>query len=275
MKKSGFLFLLLTSVAFASCSDSDDSEKDLAKEIAGQYNGYTVASCAYFSNQVSSNQKLAISSTEINKVNVDYASDSWGTISIPDASVIKSGNEYVITGTGTSVMGMQGNGSKEYVCNLSGKIINGTVDFTFTCPAVMGGLNIAFMQGVIPAETVVPGTYSGYTKADCAYFQDMYADNQKIEIASNGNNTYKVSLISDSWGEFTIEEATVTTEGNLFKLEGAGKTLMGMGGNVSEYACTFSGEIDADKENPTFTFNVPAVMGGLTVTFKPGSAPQV
>lgn len=49
MKKSGFLFLLLTSVAFASCSDSDDSEKDLAKEIAGQYNGYTVASCAYFS----------------------------------------------------------------------------------------------------------------------------------------------------------------------------------------------------------------------------------
>ncbi len=186
MKKSGFLFLLLTSVAFASCSDSDDSEKDLAKEIAGQYNGYTVASCAYFSNQVSSNQKLAISSTEINKVNVDYASDSWGTISIPDASVIKSGNEYVITGTGTSVMGMQGNGSKEYVCNLSGKIINGTVDFTFTCPAVMGGLNIAFMQGEIPAETVVPGTYSGYTKADCAYFQDMYADNQKIEIASNG-----------------------------------------------------------------------------------------
>ena len=115
-----------------------------------------MASCAYFSNQVSSNQKLAISSTEINKVNVDYASDSWGTISIPDASVIKSGNEYVITGTGTSVMGMQGNGSKEYVCNLSGKIINGTVDFTFTCPAVMGGLNIAFMQGEIPAETVVP-----------------------------------------------------------------------------------------------------------------------
>ncbi|MDE6188359.1 MAG: calycin-like domain-containing protein [Duncaniella sp.] len=275
MKKSGFLFLLLTSVAFASCSDSDDSEKDLAKEIAGQYDGYTVASCAYFSNQVASGQKLSITSTEINKVNVDYASDSWGTISIPDATVVKSGNEYVITGSGTSVMGMQGSGSKDYVCNLNGKIINGTADFTFTCPAVMGGLNIAFMQGEIPAETVVPGTYSGYTKADCAYFQDMYADNQKIEITSNGNNTYKVSLTSETWGEFTIEEATVTTDGNLFKLEGAGKTIMGMGGNVSEYACTFSGEIDADKENPTFTFSVPAVMGGLTVTFKPGTAPQV
>lgn len=46
-----------------------------------------------------------------------------------------------------------------------------------------------------------------------------------------------------------------------------------MNGNVSEYPCTLSGSIDESKENVSFTFTVPGVMGGLTITFTLGDMP--
>jgi len=48
---------------------------------------------------------------------------------------------------------------------------------------------------------------------------------------------------------------------------------MGMNGNIQEYACRFAGTVDAAKENPEFTFTVPAVMGGLTISFINGEMP--
>ncbi|MCM1077502.1 MAG: calycin-like domain-containing protein [Bacteroides sp.] len=272
MKKSVLLMMLLASIATVSCSDDDDA-KDITKNISGQYAGYTVASSRYFSNQVAPDQKLTITSVSADKVDVNFVSSTWGTITIPSATVTESGSDYMIVGEGTSLMGMEGN-AKEYVCNLSGKIVKGEADLTFTCPAVMGGLNIEFMQGEIPAAIVVPGTYSGYTTAASKYFQDMTAGDQTLTITAGSDNTYDVSYISDTWGEFTISGVTAKLENNVFKLEGTGKTMMGMEGNVKEYVCEFTGSIDVEKENPTFTFTAPAVMGGLSITFKPGQLPQ-
>lgn len=154
MKKSAFLLLLLTpALALTSCADSDDNEPmNPAEEVAGIYEGHTVASCAYFSGQIAPDQTVTVTPTEGGRVKVGFASSSWGTVTIPGATVTAAGNGYAIEGTGISVMGMEGSESKDYVCNLAGRIADGEAGLTFTCPAVMGGLTIEFKSGPAPQE---------------------------------------------------------------------------------------------------------------------------
>ena len=275
MKKLHFLLLIATIVSFASCSSNDDPATNYADRVAGTYEGYTVAGCQYFGNQVAAEQTLTIKGTsEINKVTVGYVSSTWGTITIEDATVAESGSGYTIAGSGKSVMGMAGSSQKEYECQMSGVVENGEATVTFKCPAVMGGLTIEFKPGEVPAEIVVPGTYTGYTEAKSAYFQSMLADDQTIEITANGDGSYSVAYTSDSWGEFSVKTVKATYEAGVFTLSGEGTTKMGMNGNLKDYACKLSGSIDAAKDDPTFTFTMPTVMGGLTVTFHTGDMPE-
>ena len=61
MNSTKFLLPLVALLPLVSCSDSDDENTvDPAAEIAGSYDGYGVASCRYFSNQVSPDQKVTI-----------------------------------------------------------------------------------------------------------------------------------------------------------------------------------------------------------------------
>lgn len=273
MRKIKILSIALAAFALTACSD--DNDPNPAEEINGQYEGYAVTSCQYFSGMVAPSQTVSITASALSGVAaVTYKSDTWGEIVIPEASVVATAGSYTITGSGTSQMGMGGN-IKEYACELAGTITSGVADLSFTCPAVMGGLTIKFQQGDIPADIVVPGRYDGYTSASCTYFQDMLADDQTVTISSDANGTYKVTFTSDTWGEFSVSGVKATTEdgGKNFTVSGEGTCQMGMGGNVREYACTFAGTIDAAKESPGFSFTVPAVMGGLTVTFKTGDMP--
>ncbi len=129
-------------------------------------------------------------------------------------------------------------------------------------------------ENKITAENVVPGTYTGYTKVDCAYFQDDYADNQTLKIEAAANNTFNVSYTSENYGEYSVTGVTAMKSGDKFILSGEGVTKMGMNGNIKEYPCTFTGEVDADKAAPQFKFTMPSVMGGLTVLFKTGTMPE-
>ncbi len=272
MNKLKVFSLLMVVITLASCSSNDDPT-NLASETAGIYSGYTVASCSYFSNMVASRQDVTISTTELNKINVSYQSDTWGTITISNAELSGTEGNIRISGTGKSVMGHAGNAAKEYDCRMEGTLAGKKLELTFSCPAIMGGLKIEFKQGDIPAEIVVPGTYDGYTEAKSAYFTGMMADDQKIVITNNSDNTYNIGYNSDTWGEFSIEKATVAYSDGIFTIEGDGITKMGMSGNVKEYVCSFEGRIDAEKEDPEFTFSVPAVMGGLSIVFHTGDMP--
>ncbi|MCM1163226.1 MAG: calycin-like domain-containing protein [Muribaculaceae bacterium] len=273
MNRFKIMFLALAALMATACSDDDDkSSSNPAAEVAGTYQGYTVAKSQYFASMVAPDQKVTLTSTATGKINVAYTSETWGEIAINDAVVSKQGSQYLLTGTGTSVMGHAGQ-TKEYECTLTGTISGGEANLTFKCPAVMGGLEINFLQGEIPADIVVPGTYSGWTKADCLYFKDMYADGQKLTLTAEADGSYTAAFTSETWGEFTVSNITATREGNSFKLSGNGVCKMGMNGNVQEYPCTFSGNVDAAKNDPSFSFNVPTVMGGLTITFKTGDMP--
>lgn len=272
MKKLNLLSLLMMMLAFAACS-SDDEQTNLAAGATGNYDGYTVASCNYFSNMVAADQVVKLTSSEVNKVNISYESDTWGTITIDNADLSGSEGNITIKGDGKSLMGHAGNAASEYECSVEGTLIGKELALTFSCPQIMGGLKIEFKQGDVPAEIVVPGTYSGYTEAKCAYFSDKMSDDQTITISQNSDNTFKISYTSDTWGEFTIENATAQYSNGKFTIAGDGTTQMGHNGSVSDYACTVEGTIDVAKEDPTFTFSVPTVMGGLTIIFKSGEMP--
>lgn len=273
MKKINLLYLPVIMMAFVSSCSSDDEPANLADGATGRYNGYTVASCQYFSNMVAADQVVTITSSEVNKANISYTSDTWGTMTIDGAELSGSAGSILIKGTGKSSMAHAGNSAQEYDCTVEGSLVGNDLSLTFSCPQVMGGLKIEFKQGDIPAEIVVPGTYSGYTEAKSTYFQGMMADNQKIVITKNSDDTYKVEYSSDTWGDFAVEAATVKYADGKFNISGKGKTEMGMDGNLKEYDCTFEGSVDVAKENPAFTFSVPSVMGGLSIEFHTGKMP--
>lgn len=270
MQKKLLFVLPLLALAAVSCSDDKDEPAGSAAQAAGTYEGYTEAGSTYFSGMLATDQKVVITETASDKVSVAYVSDTWGTFSIAGATVKQSGNTCTLSGTGTAEMGMGGN-VKSYDCTFSGKVAGGSGEFTFSLPSVMGGLTINFTQGQIPAAKVVPYTYEGYSKADCAFFQDMYEDDQTLTVTAEAGDTYKVAYTSDTFGEYVIEGLKATRDGSEFKLSGEGTCTMGMNGNMSDYACTLEAEIDDDREDATFKFSVPAVMGGLTVEFKTGT----
>ena len=100
-----------------------------------------------------------------------------------------------------------------------------------------------------------------------------YTDGESVKLTANGDGSVKVVFESASWGTFTVESATATKEGEEYVFTGSGSVAMGMGGSTSNYDFTLSGRTNAAKDDFSIAFNVPAVMGGLTITLLPGTAP--
>ena len=68
--------------------------------------------------------------------------------------------------------------------------------------------------------------------------------------------------------------ATAAKKEGAYTFSGSGKVAMGMGGGpATDYDFTVSGSTNAAKDDYSIVFKVPAVMGGLTVTLLPGTAP--
>ena len=184
-----------------------------------------------------------------------------------------NGDICVLSGSGQTQMGMGGNTSS-YDCTFTAEITSQTdARMEFSIPAVMGGMTLTFQTGDAPADLLLAGTYEGYTDADCDYFQNTYTDSERVTLTANGDGTLKVVFESASWGTFTVESATATKEGEEYIFTGSGSVAMGMGESTSNYDFTLSGRTNAAKDDFSIAFNVPAVMGGLTITLLPGTAP--
>lgn len=122
----------------------------------------------------------------------------------------------------------------------------------------------------------ISGTYEGYTLATFSYSPNPIAtDNETIKISKNNDGTVTVDFKSAQWGEFNIPAATVTEKNEACIINGQGKTIMGMNADSKkEYDCTIVGAIDKRNDKAGFTFNVPAVMGGLDIEFYKGQMPD-
>lgn len=271
MKIKSVLMMLSAAVFMMACDKDENGSKTV--DFAGSYNGYTLASCNYFQNMISADETVVLTKNTDGTATVSFTSATWGTFTITDAQASISGNVCSLSGSGQTQMGMGGSTSA-YDCTFTAEIKSQTdARMEFSIPAVMGGMTLTFQTGEAPADLLLAGTYEGYTDADCSYFQDRYTDGERVKLTANGDGTLKVVFESASWGTFTVESATATKEGEEYVFTGSGSVAMGMGDSTSNYDFTLSGRTNAAKDDFSIAFNVPAVMGGLTVTLLPGTAP--
>lgn len=271
MKIKSVLMMLSAAVFMMACDKDENGSKTV--DFAGSYDGYTLASCNYFQNMISADETVVITKNTDGSASVSFTSATWGTFTITDAQASISGNVCSLSGSGQTQMGMGGSTSA-YDCTFTAEIKSQTdARMEFSIPAVMGGMTLTFQTGDAPADLLLAGTYEGYTDADCAMFQDRYTDGESVKLTANGDGSVKVVFESASWGTFTVESATATKEGEEYVFTGSGSVAMGMGESTSNYDFTLSGRTNAAKDDFSIAFNVPAVMGGLTITLLPGTAP--
>lgn len=271
MKIKSVLMMLSAAVFMMACDKDENGSKTV--DFAGSYNGYTLASCNYFQNMISADETVVLTKNTDGTASVSFTSATWGEFTITDAQATVNGDLCTLSGSGQTQMGMNGNTST-YDCTFTAEIKSQTdARMEFSIPAVMGGMTLTFQTGEAPADLLLAGTYEGYTDADCAMFQDRYTDGESVKLTANGDGSVKVVFESASWGTFTVESATATKEGEEYVFTGSGSVAMGMGDSTSNYDFTLSGRTNAAKDDFSIAFNVPAVMGGLTVTLLPGTAP--
>lgn len=271
MKIKSVLMMLSAAVFMMACDKDENGSKTV--DFAGRYNGYTLASCNYFQNMISADETVVLTKNTDGTASVSFTSATWGEFTITDAQATVNGDLCTLSGSGQTQMGMGGSTSA-YDCTFTAEIKSQTdARMEFSIPAVMGGMTLTFQTGDAPADLLLAGTYEGYTDADCAMFQDRYTDGESVKLTANGDGSVKVVFESDLWGTFTVESATATKEGEEYVFTGSGSVAMGMGGSTSNYDFTLSGRTNAAKDDFSIAFNVPAVMGGLTVTLLPGTAP--
>ncbi len=267
--------MMLTIFATFSCSNDDDNTPAW-ESLAGEYTGWTSAAFKYSSTPIATDNEKITFAVSNGKMSLQLASNQWGTATVNDVTIAEQGNSYKLTGTGSATLGMHGSEAKQYDCTLDGIVSKDkkTVSITLTYPAVMGGTTVVFTLGEAPVAKLVAGSYSGWTKGDCQYFQNRTQNDEKLTISSNDDGTVDVKLTSQMWGETTITtvKAEKTTDG--YTLSGSGKFSMGMGDSKTDYDCKLSGTISSDKETYSLVFNLPAVMGGLNITFAQGEAPS-
>lgn len=271
MKIKSVLMMLSAAVFMMACDKDENGSKTV--DFAGRYNGYTLASCNYFQNMISADETVVLTKNTDGTASVSFTSATWGEFTVTDAQASVSGDLCTLSGSGQTQMGMGGSTSA-YDCTFTAEIRSqDDARMEFSIPAVMGGMTLTFQTGDAPADLLLAGTYEGYTDADCAMFQDRYTDGESVKLTANGDGSVKVVFESASWGTFTVESATVTREGGEYLFTGSGSVAMGMGDSTSNYDFTLSGRTNAAKDDFSIAFNVPAVMGGLTVTLLPGTAP--
>ena len=167
MKVKSFMAMLLaaaSAVCFTACDDDDDDNSvENSTAVSGTYGDYSLANAKYFSNMYTKESGSAVTVVKVaeNTVNVTFESATWGTWSIAEATVSKSGDVYTIEGTGTVEMASHGSEAKSYDATLVATVNGASTVFNFTAEAVMGGTTVSVYNSTEPVAYLAAGKYSG------------------------------------------------------------------------------------------------------------------
>lgn len=124
----------------------------------------------------------------------------------------------------------------------------------------------------IPAAEFAAGTYTCTGSGQSLIINMDLSNEQNVKIAavsdSRASVEYSIDYNGMNFGTFKTDNATVTVDkkDGTASINGSGTISMGMGNKPAEYDFTVSGKISKDKKDVEFIFNVPDVMGGLTIT---------
>lgn len=147
-------------ISLNACQKEENDKNNPAEKVAGTYSGYSKSEFQYSPTPMySDGETISVAKLTDAVVSVDFESDTWGRLVIPEASVSEKDGKYILTGEGTATMGM-GDTSSDYPCSLAASVNNvSDFIFEFSVPSVMGGLYITVLPGSIPSEVTVSGTY--------------------------------------------------------------------------------------------------------------------
>lgn len=126
------------------------------------------------------------------------------------------------------------------------------------------------------ADTLIAGTYAGWTNVSSQYFQSMTSDNDTVVIAANGEGAVSLSYTSATWGKARFENVTIGKGNNEYTLgETNGTIRMSNRGVENDYGAVLkTAAISLDKSTYNVEIFVADVMGGTTIAFQQGVAPQ-
>ena len=265
MKRISMTTIAAISAIFAACScgngENTSAEVNLAS-LSGTYSGYSLATCQMFTDMLATDQTLTVTDNGDETLSISYTSDMFGEFSMPSCTVTASDGTCSISGSGNTVMGMGGSTS-EYEASLKAVAGNGSSEFTFSVPSVMGGLTIVFHEGAVPPARAVAGSYTGtfdmtvagspsgsMTDFGCtiAYVDDNTVGITLDEITAMGNMTLSLS----------VDNVAVTATDSGYSLSGDIDTTSGS----TKITGTVSGTITSDGT------------AAITFEFKPGAMPM-
>ena len=245
------LMALSFSTTFVSCGD--DNDINLAKEIAGTYNGYSVGECDMFSDYL----VYKSGSGDFRLNNLKLSSKSF-------------------SGSGEVVMSMGSGTGSSYNYTLEGSVNESkvlTLKTNVDIPTPMGEMEIVFMQGETPITYNIAATYQYNSSLSISVGDTSYGttDECKAVIKRVSDTTVDITLSGFanlsgagghmSLGNFTISGVNVTAGAN-------GTYSLSLG----EYESTDSNGKAITGESLSGTI---AADGTATINtdFKPGSMP--
>lgn len=128
-----------------------------------------------------------------------------------------------------------------------------------------------------PVEDIISGTYQGYStfSATMPPIKLNPTENETVTITAVEDHKFDVSFSSVIPGytlNIVIDDATVSVVDGKFQIVGNGKADMAMGNKEpDQYDASLTGTIEKGATQLIFTC---PVMGGTTITFIEGAAPD-
>lgn len=268
------LMALSFSSTLVSCSSDDDNtdntdNAEQAKAIAGTYKGYSIGESKMFTDYLmGSDANATITANADGSINLVYKSGS-GDFTLNNLTVTSKS----FKGEGEVALAMGGTSTKSYEYTLEGSVNDSKVlILKANVPAVMGGMDITFIQGEIPLGYLIASNY-------------QYNATLSLNVgATSIGSTSESSAVIKRAAENTVD---ITLKG-FAKLSGGGSM------NLEDF--TISGVNVAAGTNGSYTLSLGAFesMAGsmaitgtnltgtvaangtatITVNFKPGSMPM-
>ena len=117
----------------------------------------------------------------------------------------------------------------------------------------------------------VAGTYVGHTSVAFQYSPTPQEfDDELLTLTASSAGKIGFSYENADWGTYTVRNMEVSLENGNYVFSGQDSLVMGMGEKQNKYLFTLEGKVNATTQVASFVVQVPAVMGGVTVTYSEG-----
>lgn len=267
------------SAMIAACTEKEETTPSTtqanAEKVVGTYEGYSLASSAYFQNNFTADEQVTVVKASDNTVNLTLESNTWGTSAIEGATVTANGSRYTLSGNGTCTMTGMGGAEHTYDCSLTADIASvADAKVTISLPTVMGGTNVVFRTGKASTGYYVADTYRGDIDVSVSGTSQLSVTDTVMKLAAEEGD--KVSIITPEMGlsmggqqmslpSTTFEGIAVTTAD--YQTFTISQQPVSMTIGTTNWTGTVEGTVNNGVLSLTFVVTPGAMPMPITITF--------